>query len=103
MSQLTLPDEVSVVNIGLPMFADAVRAQDRPVEQVDWRIPADGDLAAVRALCLLYGDAGVAIDAANAEVVRRLNEGVPRLVAVSTLGAAVPSIEGRMLLHCGPP
>jgi Protein of unknown function (DUF1116) len=103
MSQLALPDEVQVVNIGLPMFADAVRAQDRPVEQVDWRIPAGGDLAAVRALCHTYGDAGTAIDAANTEVVRRLNEGVPRLTAVSTLGAAVPGVEGRMLLHCGPP
>jgi len=99
---LALPDEVQVVNIGLPMFADAVRAQGRPVQHVDWRIPADGDLAAVRALCNLYGDAGAAIDEANAEVVRRLNEGVPQLVEVSTFGAAVPGVEGRMILHSGP-
>lgn len=102
-TKLTLPRQVQVVNVGLPMFADAVRAQGRPVEQVDWRIPADGELAAVRALTVLYGDAAAGIDAANDEVVRRLNEGVPQLVAVSTVGAAVPGVEDRTVLHCGPP
>jgi hypothetical protein len=103
VTQLVLPDEVQVVNVGLPMFADAIRAQGRPVQQVDWRIPAGGDLDSVRALCRLYGDAAAAIDTANAEVVRRLDEGVPRLVEVSTIGAAVPGVAGQMLLHCGPP
>jgi hypothetical protein len=103
MPQRALPDEVQVVNVGLPMFADAIREQGRPVQQVDWRIPAGGDPDAVRALGRLYGDTGAAIDKANAEVVRRLNEGVPQLVRVSPLGQAVPGIEGRMLLHCGPP
>ena len=40
---VTLPESVAVVNVGLPLFADAVRDQGRPVEQVDWRIPAGGD------------------------------------------------------------
>ena len=39
---IVLPDEVSVVNVGLSLFADAVRDQAAPVEHVDWRIPADG-------------------------------------------------------------
>jgi hypothetical protein len=98
-----LPTSVEVVNVGLPAFADAIRAQDRPVQQVDWRIPADGDLAAVAALTTLYGDAADTVDAANAEVVRRLNEGVPQLVEVSTAGAAVPGFSDRLVLHCGPP
>jgi hypothetical protein len=102
MTQLVLPTEVTVVNVGLPMFADAVRDQGRPVQHVDWRIPAGGDLAAVAALEHLYGDAAAGIDAANAEVVRRLDEGVPQLVGVATVGDAVPGVEGRMLLHCGP-
>ncbi|MFC5996322.1 DUF1116 domain-containing protein [Pseudonocardia hispaniensis] len=102
MTQVVLPGEVEVVNVGLPMFADAVREQGRPVQQVDWRIPAGGDAAAVTALTRLYGPAAATIDEANAEVVRRLDTGVPRLVGVSTFGAAVPGVEGRMLLHCGP-
>jgi hypothetical protein len=91
VAELVLPQDVSVVNVGLPMFADAVRDQGRPVQHVDWRIPAGGDLAAVAAMEHLYGEAGARIDAANAEVVRRLNDGVPRLVGIAT----VPSISGR--------
>lgn len=98
-----LPDSVRVVNVGLPMFADAVRDQGAPVEQVDWRVPAGGDPAAIRALTHLYGDASTGIDEANAEVVRRLDEGVPQLVAIATAADVVPGVEGRMLLHCGPP
>jgi len=100
---MRLPDAISVVNVGLPMFADAVRDQGRPVQHVDWRVPAGGDLDAVAALIRLYGDAATEIDAANAEVVRRLDTGVPQLTGVSTVGAVVPGVEGRMLLHCGPP
>jgi hypothetical protein len=103
MADLVLPDAVQVVNVGLPMFAQAVRDQGGSVEQVEWRIPADGDLAAVRDLTRLYGDAGSGIDEANTEVVRRLNEGVPQLVGVSTVRDAVPGVAERMLLHCGPP
>lgn len=102
MPVTTLPDPIAVVNVGLPMFADAVRAQDRPVQQVDWRVPADGDPAAVRALTSLYGRHAATVDAANAEVVRRLDEGVPQLVGTATV-ADVPGFDGRTLLHCGPP
>lgn len=100
--QLVLPEEVEVVNVGLPMFADAVRAQGRPVQQVDWRIPADGDTALVAALSQLYGCAADEVDAANAEVLRRLDEGVPSLVGVSRVDGTVPGMDGRTLLHCGP-
>ena len=99
---VTLPESVAVINVGLLMFADSVRDQGRPVQQVDWRIPAGGDPAAVRALCLLYGEAAAGIDRANAEVVRRLDQGVPQLVGVGAAGAVVPGVEGRTLLHCGP-
>ncbi len=102
LPDLVLPDEVEVVNVGLPMFADAVHAQGRPVQHVDWRPPAGGDPAAVRALTRLYGDRGTTIDEANAEVLRRLDTGVPFLVAVAPAADVVPGVEGRMLLHCGP-
>jgi hypothetical protein len=97
-----LPEQVSVVNVGLPMFADALRAQGVAVQQVDWRIPAGGDLAAVAMLSRLYGDQERTVETANAEVVRRLDSGKPQLVEVSTVAQAVPGIAGRTLLHCGP-
>lgn len=103
MAELVLPSQVGVINIGLPVFAAAVREQGRPVQQVDWRIPGGGDPAVIGALTHLHGDAAAGIDRANAEVVRRLDDGVPQLVGVSTVGESVPGMRGRMLLHCGPP
>jgi hypothetical protein len=97
-----LPEQVSVVNVGLPMFAEALRAQGVAVQQVDWRIPAGGDLATVSLLSRLYGDQASTVEVANAEVVRRLDSGQPQLVEVSTVAQAVPGIAGRTLLHCGP-
>ena len=97
-----LPTEVNVVNLGLPLFADAIRDQGRPVTHVDWRIPAGGDLQVVAALARLYGRHAAAIGEANAEVARRLDEGAPKLVGIETARAVVPGVDDRTILHCGP-
>jgi hypothetical protein len=97
-----LPDEVEVVNLGLPLFADAIGDQGRPVVHVDWRPPADGDAEVVAALSRLYGRRSAAIDEANAEVARRLDQGTPMLVAIDTAGAVVPGMWERTIIHCGP-
>ena len=47
---LSLPDRVAVVNVGLPLFGDAIREQGAPVISVDWRVPVGGQPAAVAAL-----------------------------------------------------
>ena len=99
---IVLPEEVSVVNIGLSLFADAVRDQATPVQQVDWRIPADGRPDLIAALEQLDGPRAADIDRANAEVVRRLDQGVPFLVDIAAAGTVVPGMSGKMLLHCGP-
>lgn len=101
-AQIPLPGEVAVVNIGLPLFADAVRDQATPVQQVDWRIPADGRADLVDDLELLYGRRSSDIDAANAEVLRRLDQSVPLLVGVEAASEVVPGLADRTLLHCGP-
>jgi hypothetical protein len=98
-----MPTEARVVNLGLRVFADAIAAQQAPVIQVDWRPPADGDPVAVRALTDLYGPRSLAVDAANAEVLRRLDQGVPYLVDVATAADVVPGFGDRTLLHAGPP
>jgi Protein of unknown function (DUF1116) len=98
-----LPARATVVNVGLPLFADAVAHQGLDVVDVDWRIPAGGDLDVVAALSRLYGPKAAVIDAANAEVVRRLDTGAPLAVAVRPAADVVPGLDGRMLLHCGPP
>jgi hypothetical protein len=99
---IELPTQVGVVNVGLPLFADAVTEQGRKSIQVDWRIPASGDPTAIAALRRLSGPLTERVDAANAEVVRRLNTGIPMLVGVRRAEEVVPGLAGRVLLHPGP-
>jgi Protein of unknown function (DUF1116) len=99
----SLPERARVVNIGLPLFADAVADQGFDVVSFDWRIPAGGRLDVVTALSRLCGPRAAAIDAANAEVVRRLDTGSPTAITVRPAAGVVPGLEGRTLLHCGPP
>jgi uncharacterized protein DUF1116 len=103
MTRTDLPTDARVVNLGLSVLGAAVAAQGAPVVHVDWRPPAGGDPRAVRALTDLYGPRSVDIDAANGEVLRRLDKGVPMLVDVRTAGDVVPGLGDRMLLHPGPP
>jgi hypothetical protein len=102
MTVIQLPDEIEVVNLGLPLFADAIADQGRPVVHVDWRPPADGDLTVVAALSRLYGKRATTIDEANVEVARRLDQGIPVLVGIEAAGAALPGVGERTIVHCGP-
>jgi hypothetical protein len=99
---IQLPEEIEVVNLGLPLFAEAVRDQGRPAAHVDWRPPAGGDAVLVAALTRLYGKRGAAIDEANAEVARRLDQGVPMLVGIEAARTALPGVGARTVVHCGP-
>jgi hypothetical protein len=99
----SLPARASVVNVGLHLFADAVAGQGQRVATVDWRIPAGGRDDLVAALGRLYGPLGPVVDGANAEVLRRLDSGTPRAVDVRRASDVVEGLEGRWLLHCGPP
>ena len=98
-----LPETPRVVNIGLASFADAVARQGFDAVDVDWRIPGGGDSELVGALARLYGQKSTVIDAANAEVVRRLDTGSPKAVRIRPAAEVVPGLDGRTLLHCGPP
>ena len=98
-----LPTSVEVVNIGLERFETAVRDQGAAAIGVDWRIPAGGDPEAVAALARLLGPASDRIDAANAEVIDRLDRGVPILLGVETAGTVIGGLAPGMILHCGPP
>ena len=100
---MELPERVEIVNIGLDRFETAVRDQGASAIGVDWRIPAGGDPEAVAALARLFGPAAGRVDAANAEVIRRLDSGVPMLTGVETAGAVVEGLHEGTILHCGPP
>ena len=100
---MELPERVEVVNVGLERFETAVRDQGAPAVGVDWRIPAGGDAEAVAALARLLGPASDRVDAANAEVIDRLDRGVPMLLGVETASAVIGGLESGTILHCGPP
>ena len=102
MGVVELPSRVEVVNIGLDRFGAAVRAQGAAAVGVDWRIPAGGDMEAVAALARLLGPAADRVDAANAEVLRRLDSGVPMLLAVESAGSVIGGLGEGTILHCGP-
>jgi len=98
-----LPGEVRVVNLGLPVFGDAVRAQGAAAVDVDWRIPAGGHPELVAALERLCGPLSGRVETANREVVRRLDEGTPALTGIAPAAEVVPGVDARTVLHCGPP
>lgn len=98
-----LPHEVRVVNVGLDLLAESIRAQGHDVVSVDWRIPAAGDEAAIAALTRLWGAHADRIERANTEVFRRLDTATPFLTDVQPALDVVPDMTDRMILHCGPP
>jgi hypothetical protein len=98
----SLPAEVNVVNVGLPLFADAIRDQGAAVVDVEWRIPGGGRPEFVAALSRLSGRFYDRVHAANDEVLRRLNAATPVLTGLARCGDAVPGVGSRTVLHCGP-
>ena len=102
MVSIELPNRVEVVNIGLERFETAVRDQGASAVDVQWRIPAGGDLETVAALARLLGPAADRVDAANAEVISRLDRGVPMLQGVETAGSVIGGLDAPTILHCGP-
>lgn len=98
----SLPAEVNVVNVGLPLFADAIRDQDGAVVDVEWRIPASGRPELVAALTRLSGRFSDRVHLANDEVLRRLNAATPVLTGLARCAEAVPGVGSRTVLHCGP-
>ena len=94
---------VEAVTLGLSAFADALRDQDVPVAEVDWRPPAGGEADAVRLLTGLWGRHGAAVAAANARAVAAIERTDARAVSVEPAGTVVPGLRDGMLLHAGPP
>ena len=95
---------VEAINVGLSVFGEAVRAQDAPAVDVDWRPPAEGDPAAVAALERLWGVHAGRIAAANERALERMADAAPRAVTVAPARDVLPVLaEGRALLHSGPP
>ena len=98
---MTLPSRIEAVNLGLTTFADALADQDVGVVSVDWRPPAGGDPTALAALTRLWGVHGARVAEANAKALEAIESSQPRAVDVRPAGEVI--LEGRTLIHSGPP
>jgi len=88
---------INVVNVGLASMAQPMRDQNVPVVDVDWQPPKEG---VVR---LHMTKSGVDIDAANAEVCKRIKAARPVLVGMGKAKDVIPGYHDHLILHAGPP
>ncbi|HYF63638.1 MAG TPA: hypothetical protein VD886_12540, partial [Herpetosiphonaceae bacterium] len=76
-----------VINLGVPLFAEALAAQGAPVVQVDWQPPAARDPRTLAALARVQTEAAAA---ANARAVAAILAAQPALVGMDRAAAVVP-------------
>ncbi|MFV0452391.1 MAG: DUF1116 domain-containing protein [Propioniciclava sp.] len=91
-------NRVQVINVGPDLITRAVPAADRL--QLDWRPPAFGDAAAAEWMNRLTAPE---TDQANAEAIGRVQATQPRWVGVRPAGEVIGFLDGRAMLHAGPP
>jgi len=92
---------LSVLNVGLASFADAIVQRGGAATRIEWAPPANGDAAVGTALARLVNDAKV--DAANAQAAERYLAAQPRLEGIGIAREVLPGMGSRMILHAGPP
>src|SRR5580765_5385958 len=104
MSANTLfKESLTVVNVGLKAFADAVVAAGGHCVAVEWQPPARGDREGAWALAEVLNHP--AIEAANAVAFARFLEAQPMLTGVAAARDVLPGMAGghRLIVHAGPP
>ncbi|MHB0858118.1 MAG: YlbE family protein [Anaerolineae bacterium] len=93
--------ELTVVNVGLESFAQAIRLAGGQAVHLDWRPPAEGDAEIGMRLARTLQDPRVA--EANQVAFERLLAANPVLMGIGVAREDIPDMEDRMLLHAGPP
>jgi len=91
----------SIINVGLRSFAEAVVQAGGKADQLEWSPPAAGDRDAGLALARLVNHP--LVEEATQKSHQRYLQSQPVLVGVGVAGKELPGMEGRMLLHAGPP
>lgn len=90
-----------VINAGLASFAANLRQCGGEAFELQWQPPAEGDIDAGLALARLVNDPR--IEEANRVAYARYMAAQPVLTGVSTAGESIPGMDGRIILHAGPP
>lgn len=87
-----------VIAAGATLITSSIPAED--VMQLDWRPPAWGDVEGARQLMQLTQ---ASVDDANARAIALVHAVRPQLQSVQIAGDVIPAMQGRLLLHAGPP
>ena len=95
--------QLSVANVGVEVFCEAVRAQKVPALQVDWRPPAGGDPRLARILDWLRSLPPEQVEAANREAFQRMDRGDPMWTGVVYAKDVLPDMDRYTIGHAGPP
>jgi hypothetical protein len=101
MSLALLREDLQVVNVGLPGFAEAIRAAGGAVVQVEWTPPGPGDARVAECLARLIEYP--AIEAANEQAFAAYQAAQPVLEGIGLAGVVIPGMNARTILHAGPP
>lgn len=101
-----LPDEFSVVNVGLERFADDLKSFNVDVLDLNWEPPGTGSPDVARCLSDLADDVrglGKKIKNANEEAFDRLIRAQPVLRDIVPAREALDDVTETTFLHAGPP
>ena len=91
-----------VINVGLESFTESIETYGGKAIQFDWRPVAGGNQKLIRILNELNKHAEE-IDQANEKVIGRLRDSQPFLMDVVPAISVIPELDGKVLLHAGPP
>jgi Protein of unknown function (DUF1116) len=94
-------EQLQVVNVGLPAFAEAIRSAGGTSVQVEWTPPGQGDPLVARKLAGLIHHP--AIEAANRQAFAAYQAAQPVLEGIGAARAVVSGMGERTILHAGPP
>ncbi|MGH7121423.1 MAG: DUF1116 domain-containing protein [Acetobacteraceae bacterium] len=94
-------EELTVLNVGIPAFADAIRQAGGKAIAIEWQPPAGGDRDAGRALARLTNDQRV--EAANRSAFAAYLTAEPVLEGIGRAGDVISGMNGHAILHSGPP
>jgi len=98
---MLIQEKLSVINVGLSNFAQTIRDCGGEAFDLKWQPPAEGNAAAAWGLAQMINDAD--IEAANGLAYQRYLSAQPVLTGVGVAGETIPGMEGRLILHSGPP
>ncbi len=99
-----LTEGPKAVNVGLKGFAETLAKSGAPTIHVDWRPPARGNARLAEILeKMSQPEIAARIEAANKQVVQRMIDAQPVLVDVVPAHTKAPVLNGKVLLHAGPP